>query len=228
MAPNDRQKETERLIGAQMRNAGGVIQSRIRIFCGVRGFFCPRYTSRGSFFTNRTGVVVLHSLGASRGRPAVVTHPDSSAENLAFRSSCRRSSRSSMSPPCPTGRLPGTESGLSSPARFSRSRTSATGLMRPQNLFPAPHGYRFPTAANPERTGPVGAQRVGGAIISFSFRCAGRAHDGPPLANAADGTSLPSGSLSSKAGEAVAELLLNFNRSGPVQGRYPPRLCEEH
>ena len=42
------------------------------------------WSSRSGFLTNRTGLVILHSLGASRGRPVRVTHPDGSVENASF------------------------------------------------------------------------------------------------------------------------------------------------
>jgi len=40
--------------------------------------------SREGFMTNRTGFVVLHSLGATRARAVRVTHPDGSLEDTAF------------------------------------------------------------------------------------------------------------------------------------------------
>jgi D-apionolactonase len=43
-----------------------------------------RFSSQTGFSTNRTGFVVLHSLGASRGRPLVVTHPDGRSEEAVF------------------------------------------------------------------------------------------------------------------------------------------------
>jgi hypothetical protein len=41
-------------------------------------------SSKAGFRTNRTGFVVLHSLGAARGRPVRITHPDESDEDAAF------------------------------------------------------------------------------------------------------------------------------------------------
>jgi D-apionolactonase len=49
---------------------------------GVEGR--ARATSRGGFETNRTGFVILHALGATRGRPVKVTHPDGSVEETTF------------------------------------------------------------------------------------------------------------------------------------------------
>jgi hypothetical protein len=43
-----------------------------------------QWTSRNGFLTNRTGLVVLHSLDASRGRAVQVTRPDRRSENFAF------------------------------------------------------------------------------------------------------------------------------------------------
>ncbi|WP_026873728.1 hypothetical protein [Inquilinus limosus] len=43
-----------------------------------------RVTSTSGFETNRTGFVVLHSLGAARGRPVAVTHPDGRIEEARF------------------------------------------------------------------------------------------------------------------------------------------------
>jgi D-apionolactonase len=43
-----------------------------------------RASSEAGFETNRTGFVVLHSLGTSRGRAVAVTHPDGSVERTAF------------------------------------------------------------------------------------------------------------------------------------------------
>ena len=42
------------------------------------------WSSRSGFLTNRTGFVILHSLGASRGRPVRVTHTDGLVENASF------------------------------------------------------------------------------------------------------------------------------------------------
>ena len=41
-------------------------------------------SSQSGFSTNRTGLVVLHSLGASRGRPVRVTHPDRTQQFTQF------------------------------------------------------------------------------------------------------------------------------------------------
>ncbi|MBS1118457.1 MAG: hypothetical protein H6Q90_685 [Deltaproteobacteria bacterium] len=43
-----------------------------------------RATSRSGFETSRTGLVVLHALGATRGRPVKVTHSDGSVEETLF------------------------------------------------------------------------------------------------------------------------------------------------
>jgi len=43
-----------------------------------------RASSASGFDTNRTGFVVLHSLGAARGRPVAVTHPDGWVEETRF------------------------------------------------------------------------------------------------------------------------------------------------
>jgi hypothetical protein len=43
-----------------------------------------RASSASGFDTNRTGFVVLHSLGAARGRPVTVTHPDGRVEETRF------------------------------------------------------------------------------------------------------------------------------------------------
>ncbi|MFE0753145.1 hypothetical protein ACFW16_04265 [Inquilinus sp. NPDC058860] len=43
-----------------------------------------RASSASGFDTNRTGFVVLHSLGAARGRPVAVTHPDGRVEETRF------------------------------------------------------------------------------------------------------------------------------------------------
>ncbi|HEY9344988.1 MAG TPA: hypothetical protein VIQ53_06720 [Inquilinus sp.] len=43
-----------------------------------------RASSTSGFDTNRTGFVVLHSLGAARGRPVAVTHPDGRVEETRF------------------------------------------------------------------------------------------------------------------------------------------------
>ena len=42
------------------------------------------WSSRSGFLTNRTGFVILHSLGASRGRAVRVTHTDGLVENASF------------------------------------------------------------------------------------------------------------------------------------------------
>jgi len=43
-----------------------------------------QWSSRSGFTTNRTGFVVLHSLGAARGRPVEIDHPDGAREASTF------------------------------------------------------------------------------------------------------------------------------------------------
>ena len=63
----------------------GDLQWRIRIRMGSDGIDAVlAATSRGGFLTNRTGLVVLHSLAASRGRAVRVGHADGTAHDGAF------------------------------------------------------------------------------------------------------------------------------------------------
>ena len=89
-------------------------------------------TSHTGFSTNRTGFVVLHSLGAARGQAVAVGHSDSGRpRRRASRISSRRTSPSSTSPGSTTRRRGARRCRSASSARSSRSRISATGPMRP-------------------------------------------------------------------------------------------------